>query len=90
MKRGFKNDKDIGRWITSCKTCQRVQCHILTAGFRSVAQFPKMDVIGMDYGVGFLLAGSIGGQRWYGCRGIRGGEVSHLLLLGWVGGAAVV
>ena len=40
---------DIGRWVTSCESCQRVS-NIQRAGqLQSIIQFKLMDMIGMDF-----------------------------------------
>ena len=40
---------DIGRWVSSCDSCQRVTKIQKAGELRSVIQFQPMDMIGMDY-----------------------------------------
>ena len=41
--------RDIGQWVASCESCQRVS-NIQKAGeLRSIIQFKPLDMIGMDY-----------------------------------------
>lgn len=40
---------DIGRWVSSCESCQRVTKVQKAGELRSIIQFKPMDMIGMDY-----------------------------------------